>query len=189
MQREDFRTYIVKRDAIFPGGTDANGRFYHPFHIHNINDLLGRYPGAIGIKPGRTNRAQHTFVGAATRGGRTLVVTQLGSVKGSWKDTAALLDWGFAHAAEVTPVGRLVDPGESSPPTALTASAATSAVAPTAPVAETGTPVPRASASSWSLPGGDDPWTLWSLVAATTVVLVGAAALLARRRTRRRGSR
>ena len=74
------------------------GQGVKPFHIHNINELLRHYPGAIGIKPGRTDRAQHTFIGAATRGGRTLVVTQMGSITGSWKATAALLDWGFANA-------------------------------------------------------------------------------------------
>ena len=100
-----------------PGGKDKQGKVWKPFHIYNINELLRHYPGAIGIKPGRTDRAQHTFIGAATRGGRTLVVTQMGSITGSWKPTAALLDWGFANADTVTPVGTLVAPGEADPPT------------------------------------------------------------------------
>ena len=83
----------------------STGKVWPAFHIYNINELLRHYPGAIGIKPGRTNRAQHTFIGAATRDGRTLVVAQMGSVTGSWKPTAALLDWGFANADQVTPVG------------------------------------------------------------------------------------
>ncbi|NUO91288.1 MAG: hypothetical protein HOQ18_10760 [Dermatophilaceae bacterium] len=117
MRLPAFRNAITKRDAVFPGGKDKNGKVWPAFHVYNINDLLRHYPGAIGIKPGRTDRAQHTFIGAATRGGRTLMVTQMGSVTGSWKPTAALLDWGFANADRVTPVGRLVEPGEAAAPT------------------------------------------------------------------------
>ncbi|MDV3223514.1 hypothetical protein, partial [Intrasporangium sp.] len=117
MQLPDFRAYVTRRTAVFPGGKAAStGKVYRPFQIQNINDLLPNYPGAIGIKPGRTNRAQHTFIGAATRDGRTLIVTQMGSTTGDWKNTAALLNWGFAHADAVVPVGRLVEPGEAEPP-------------------------------------------------------------------------
>lgn len=118
MRLPAFRTTAVKREAMFPGGTDRNGKKWPAFQIHNINDLLSHYPGAVGIKPGRTNRAQHTFIGAATRGGRTLIVSQMGSVTGAWQPTGALLDWGFANAARVVPVGRLVDPGDAAPPRA-----------------------------------------------------------------------
>lgn len=116
MRLPEFRAAITKRDSVFPGGKDKYGKVWPAFHVYNINELLKHYPGAIGIKPGRTDRAQHTFIGAATRGGRTLVVAQMGSVTGSWKPTAALLDWGFANADRVTPVGRLVEPGEAAAP-------------------------------------------------------------------------
>ncbi|GAA2022015.1 D-alanyl-D-alanine carboxypeptidase family protein [Terrabacter terrae] len=119
MRLPAFRSTIVKRDAVFPGGKDKHGKSWPAFHVYNINELLTHYPGAIGIKPGRTDRAQHTFIGAATRRGRSLVVSQMGSVTGSWKPTAALLDWGFAYADQVTPVGRLVEPGEAPTPTAV----------------------------------------------------------------------
>jgi D-alanyl-D-alanine carboxypeptidase (penicillin-binding protein 5/6) len=144
MQLPDFRRYVTQRDAVFPGGTDTRtGTTYDPFHLPNINALLGNYDGAIGIKPGRTNRAQHTFIGAATRDGRTLIVSQLGSTSGSWKETAALLDWGFAHADHVSPVGRLVDPGEAQPPQAQ----ATPPPSAQASSASTGTPAPRVEAT------------------------------------------
>ncbi|MEO6999909.1 MAG: hypothetical protein ABI112_17680, partial [Terracoccus sp.] len=112
-----FRQTVVKRTATFPGGTDPAKKVWPSFQIYNINPLLAHYPGAIGVKPGRTDRAQHTFIGAATRGGRSLIVTQMGSVTGAWQPTAALLDWGFANAGKVRPVGRLVDPGVAVPPT------------------------------------------------------------------------
>ena len=68
------------------------------------------YEGAIGLKTGWTTEAGRTFVGAAERGGTSLVVTLL-NVDGEIYDSAAeLLDWGFANIDEVTPVGYLVDP-------------------------------------------------------------------------------
>lgn len=168
MQLPDFRRYITLRDAVFPGGTDARtGTTYDPFHIPNINALLANYDGAIGIKPGRTNRAQHTFVGAATREGRTLIVTQLGSTSGSWEATAALLDWGFAHAGGVTPVGRLVEPGEAQPPREQAASASAT------PITDTGTPGPASAAADQAVSAQEEKGP----APTATVVAVAASGL------------
>jgi D-alanyl-D-alanine carboxypeptidase (penicillin-binding protein 5/6) len=66
----------------------------------NQNELLHRYPGAIGGKTGFTDIARKTFVGAAQREGRRLVVVLMhGLVKEGgptyWDQAAGLLDWGF----------------------------------------------------------------------------------------------
>lgn len=66
----------------------------------NQNELLHRYPGAIGGKTGFTDIARKTFVGAAQRDGRRLVVVLMhGLVKEGgptyWDQAAGLLDWGF----------------------------------------------------------------------------------------------
>lgn len=68
----------------------------------NQDELLHRYPGAIGGKTGFTDIARKTFVGAAARDGRRLeVVMMYGLVKEGgptyWDQAAALLDWGFAQ--------------------------------------------------------------------------------------------
>lgn len=188
MALPDFRTYITMRDTVFPGGTDKGTKQkYEPFHIPNINDLLANYPGAIGIKPGRTNRAQHTFIGAATRDGRTLLVTQMGSTSGSWKPTAALLDWGFANADHVTPVGRLVEPGDAAPPRPIADGAPRSAAEalPPAGSAESGTPRP-----GWTSGTVERPFPLpgrGAIQGAVIVVglLVGAGAYRIRRARKR----
>ena len=76
------------------------------------------YPGALGGKTGFTDVARHTFVGAAQRNGRRLVVTLLGAEHRpvrTWQQAAALLDWGFALPPD-TSVGRLVTPGEAEDP-------------------------------------------------------------------------
>jgi serine-type D-Ala-D-Ala carboxypeptidase (penicillin-binding protein 5/6) len=69
--------------------------------ILNQDELLQRYPGALGGKTGYTDAARKTFVGAATRGGRRLVIAMMyGLVKPGgptyWDQAASLFDWCFA---------------------------------------------------------------------------------------------
>jgi D-alanyl-D-alanine carboxypeptidase (penicillin-binding protein 5/6) len=56
------------------------------------------YLGATGFKTGFTDRAEHTFVGTATRNGRTLIAVILGASDSGYTEAAALLDQGFATA-------------------------------------------------------------------------------------------
>jgi D-alanyl-D-alanine carboxypeptidase (penicillin-binding protein 5/6) len=97
-----FRTYAGTLRGTMPA---PHGR---TFEIYNHNKLLTRYRGAIGVKTGYTIAARHTYVGAARRGGRTLIVTLL-KAETMYPDATALLDWGVS-ASGATPVGRLVDP-------------------------------------------------------------------------------
>jgi serine-type D-Ala-D-Ala carboxypeptidase (penicillin-binding protein 5/6) len=76
--------------ALFPGrGADKT--------ITNQNKLLQRYPGSLGGKTGYTNLAGDTFVTAAQRGGRRLVVVQMKGDGELYDQAVALLDWGFAQ--------------------------------------------------------------------------------------------
>lgn len=105
MQLPAFRAYVATKHAHVrgPGKTQIA--------ISSHDKLLWNYPGAIGIKNGYTVKARATFVGAATRGGHTLIVTLMRTNPHYWPEAAALLDWGFAATrAGVSPVGRLVDP-------------------------------------------------------------------------------
>lgn len=66
----------------------------------NQNELLHRFPGALGGKTGYTDIARKTYVGAAQRDGRRLaVVLMYGLVEEGgptyWDQATALLDWGF----------------------------------------------------------------------------------------------
>jgi len=105
MELPDFRGYVAtKRSTIL-------GRMGKPLRITTHNKLVFNYDGAIGIKNGYTAKAGATFVGAATRNGRTLLVTVMKAKPRVWPEVAALLDWGFAAtAAGAEPVGRLADP-------------------------------------------------------------------------------
>jgi serine-type D-Ala-D-Ala carboxypeptidase (penicillin-binding protein 5/6) len=88
LQDPTFRETVMRTDAklhdqVFPA----------------TNDLLTSYPGAIGVKTGRTTAAGWCLVGAAERDGRTIVVTVLGSSGDAARVQAAstLLDWAFAQ--------------------------------------------------------------------------------------------
>jgi serine-type D-Ala-D-Ala carboxypeptidase (penicillin-binding protein 5/6) len=108
MQRPDFAKYAGTARAEFP---NVKGKGSHP--IYNTNRLLLHgWKGMIGVKTGFTTHAGRTYVGAATRDGRTLLVTLMGIHESSESAARKLLSWGFANADKVTPVGRLVEPGE-----------------------------------------------------------------------------
>jgi D-alanyl-D-alanine carboxypeptidase len=67
--------------------------------LHNLNLLLGQYPGALGIKTGYTDQAGQTLVAAAERQGRRYIVSILGS-QDIFVDATKLLDWAFQSAPE-----------------------------------------------------------------------------------------
>ncbi|WNM38348.1 serine hydrolase [Micromonospora halotolerans] len=168
------RTQIPAQRALKAGG----------FQIQNENQLIYRYPGALGGKTGFTELARHSFVGAAQRGGRRLVVTLLGAesrpVRG-WQQGAQLLDWGFSLPRDAS-VGRLVDPGELDAERAAPSGS---------PAAARPTPPPE-----WRGPAGtalrrmaDGDWQVIVPAAGLLALVVGGlAAVLAARRGRSRGA-
>src|SRR5205085_10320712 len=60
----------------------------------NEDRLLKEYPGAIGVKTGYTKKAGHSFIGAATRDGRTMLGVVMGAPD-PYRNAEALLDRGF----------------------------------------------------------------------------------------------
>ena len=110
----DFRSYVgTKRSTII-------GRMGKPLQIATHDKLLYNYPGAIGVKNGYTVRAGATYIGAATHGGRSILVTMMHAQARIWPEIAALLDWGFAaENAGAIPIGRLEDPPGYAVPAAL----------------------------------------------------------------------
>ncbi len=168
--RPDFRRYAATPRTQVP----AQKPTYAAFQIQNDNQLLATYPGALGGKTGFTDLARHTFVGAAERGARRLVVTLLQGERRPtrlWQQAAALLDWGFALPVGTPEVGRLVAPGDSAGPEP-TSSASTPDAAPD------GRPSIRPVAVLMAVGG-----------AAGVVLLGGGAAWLSGRRARRRAAR
>jgi D-alanyl-D-alanine carboxypeptidase (penicillin-binding protein 5/6) len=65
------------------------------YSIYNGNSLLGTYAGAEGVKIGWTEAAGWTFVAAAQRDGREVIVSLMHSADRD-ADAATLLDWAFS---------------------------------------------------------------------------------------------
>lgn len=89
-----FAQIIAQPTAVFPSETGDRV-------LVNQDELLHRYPGTLGGKTGFTDLARKTFVAAAQRNGRRLVVAMMYGliIEGGpnyWDQAGALLDWGFA---------------------------------------------------------------------------------------------
>ena len=166
--REDFRTYVATVKSQFPGKVPPAGKVRKTYEIYTQNRLLLNYRGAFGVKTGWTTKARGTFVGTATRGGRTLVATVLHSRTDAWKDAASLLTWGFRNADAVRPVGTLQAAEE----------------APAATTAEPGGDRP-AEVTAAGASGGGAPWWVQVPVVVLGVLVALRARVLLRRRLRR----
>jgi D-alanyl-D-alanine carboxypeptidase (penicillin-binding protein 5/6) len=95
MKSAVFRSIVGLRYYALPKGQG------HAFHWWgNSDDLIGRYPGAVGIKSGYTDGAAHCLLFEAVRGGRTLLGVVLGSPPtgpaAGAQDAARVLNWAFA---------------------------------------------------------------------------------------------
>ncbi|MFI2373107.1 D-alanyl-D-alanine carboxypeptidase family protein [Streptomyces sp. NPDC018833] len=136
MQKKDFREYCSTVRAAFPGEQKE---------IQNTNRLLTGaagiepYKGIAGVKNGNTTHAGATFTGVAERDGRVLLVTVMNpdseESQAVYKETARLLDWGFAAAGKVTPVGELVPPKSAETPSSGAEPAKNGKGAPAKPLA------------------------------------------------------
>lgn len=93
MSNPVFAQITAQPSAVFPTKTGERV-------LVNQNEMLGRYPGMLGGKTGFTDLARKTYVGAAQRDGRRLVVAMMyGLVREGgptyWDQASSLLDWGF----------------------------------------------------------------------------------------------
>lgn len=168
----DFRRYVSTRLADFPA---PKGKTYQ---IANHNKLLGRYQGMIGVKNGWTSKAQASFVGAAKRGGHTIIVSIMHHKGYFWDEVADLLDWGFAARGKVQPVGALVPPADPKPQPTNPVGDPRAAAAPVATADPVAQPAER-----------DHGLTPYVIAAAVLAGLVWLATGLLRGRSRRRASR
>ena len=95
MGHQEFRSIVALHYYNLPKG---NGHSAYSFT--SSNELIGHYPGVVGIKTGFTNEAGHTLLFEAVRGNRTLIGDVLGSppsgpASGA-QDAAKILTWGFS---------------------------------------------------------------------------------------------
>jgi D-alanyl-D-alanine carboxypeptidase len=86
MQRPAIRSVVARETDVAAGRT-----------LHTWNDLLGSFPGLVGVKTGHTSLAGWSQVAAVRGTGLTLYATILGSpTRGERNaDLAELLEWGL----------------------------------------------------------------------------------------------
>jgi D-alanyl-D-alanine carboxypeptidase (penicillin-binding protein 5/6) len=138
--------------------------------LTNHNKLLTDYQGAIGLKTGFTGEAGATYVGAARRGGHTILIVLLHARENLWPEVHSLLDWGFQAdaAGSAHPVLTLTEP-KPIPPAAAR------------PVQHRTVAAPPKKSSHSGLPG-----TGTDIAVAITLLAIGYTVISERRR--RRGS-
>jgi D-alanyl-D-alanine carboxypeptidase (penicillin-binding protein 5/6) len=83
---------LIRKIVAERGDTISGNR-----HLHTWNDLLGVFPGVIGVKTGHTGAAGWCQVAAVRGDGITIYATLLGSPTRAQRnvDLAALLHWGL----------------------------------------------------------------------------------------------
>jgi len=96
MAYPEFRSIVALRYYSLPKG-NGHGAYW----FTTSNELIGRYPGVIGIKTGFTDAAGHTLLFEAARGHRVLIGDVLGSPLSGGpgagaQDAAKILTWGFS---------------------------------------------------------------------------------------------
>ncbi|WP_189224277.1 D-alanyl-D-alanine carboxypeptidase family protein [Saccharothrix coeruleofusca] len=109
MKYPDFAKAVATQRINFPHPSGRGTTL-----VVNDNPLLTAYQGALGGRGGFTDDAQYTYVGAAQRDGRRLVVVLLRGQQQPLtiaNQAARLLDYGFGlgPSASNNPVGKLVD--------------------------------------------------------------------------------
>ena len=114
---DEGRTYVTARDLATLARAEAENhpKLYKQFYSQtsftwgktmgsganitqgNRNPLLGRVPGADGLKTGHTEEAGYGFTGSAEQNGRRLimVVAGLGSFNQRIEESVRLMQWGF----------------------------------------------------------------------------------------------
>jgi len=94
MRYPAFRALVDLRFYDLPKGPG-----HHQYWWDNTDELIGSYPGAVGIKTGYTDDAGHCLLFEATRNGQTLIGVVLGSPAtgpaAGVQDAEKMLNWGF----------------------------------------------------------------------------------------------
>ena len=105
LARVAMRSPVVRSTVRMRSAVIENGRVV----LHTWNDLLGVFPGLIGVKTGHTSAAGWCEVAAAQRPGYTIYAVVLGSPTRAQRnsDLDRLLGWGVAQYRTRTLISRV----------------------------------------------------------------------------------
>jgi D-alanyl-D-alanine carboxypeptidase (penicillin-binding protein 5/6) len=104
MKNKTFRKIVATKTYVFPNSGPRNTNR----KIRNLNKMIFKYPGVIGVKTGYTTKGRNTYIGIAERDGKTVIITFMHLRYGRDALAKKLFDWGFEAVGKVEPVGELV---------------------------------------------------------------------------------
>ena len=177
LKRPDFATFVGTKSYDFPGKGKRSYRIYNTNRL-----LLSGFRGVTGVKTGYTTNAGRTYIGAAKRRGRTIVISMMGITDSTEAAARKALLWGLRNAGKVTPVGQLIDPLPDPEPSP-TASPTPAAVAVAASVRDSGPDPVGVTVSFLAAPTPLGP--RWVPLATGAALIAAAASLLIVLRVRR----
>lgn len=186
MQIDTFRQIISTKTFQFPGyprNPAIPDDKDHPGYLMQSQDalLLDDYPGMLGGKTGFTDDARKTFVGAADRNGRRVLIVMMYGLNTRtssdyWDQAKLMFEYGQSAPAEHA-VGQLVEASGSTTTTSATTTVPTTSATTAAPHVDT---VQRAAS-----PSEETSWAkrlLIGLLVALVALLLAAAGLRINRR-------
>jgi len=91
MRNQEFAKIVGTRRITV---TDVTGKSV--YNLRNINELLGKVPGVLGIKTGWTQNARENLVTYIERDGHRVIIAVLGS-QDRFGETKELADWIFSN--------------------------------------------------------------------------------------------
>jgi D-alanyl-D-alanine carboxypeptidase (penicillin-binding protein 5/6) len=106
LARAALRQPVIAQLVATAGTTVQTSRRAYP--LRNTNQLLGTYPGALGVKTGTTDAAGECLIALVERQGQRLLAVILGSGD-RYADTASLIDWGFEQHRWLAPSPALAE--------------------------------------------------------------------------------
>lgn len=91
MKNPEFAKIVGTKEIVV---TSLDGKIVH--RLTNVNELLGRVPGVLGVKTGWTENARENLVTYIERDGHKIIIAVLGS-QDRFGETGELIDWIFAN--------------------------------------------------------------------------------------------
>lgn len=91
MRNPEFAKIVATQNITV---TDVTGKKLH--RLTNINELLGKVPGVLGVKTGWTENARENLVTYVERDGHKVMIAVLGS-QDRFGETKELIDWMFSN--------------------------------------------------------------------------------------------
>ena len=88
------RQPVIAQIVATPATTVRSSK--RAYALRATNQLLGRYPGALGVKTGTTDAAGECLVALVEQDGHRLLAVVLGSAD-RYADATALVEWGFGQ--------------------------------------------------------------------------------------------